>query len=258
MRYSNLVKQNIHLYIVLFGLVFSLTGAPAALGQGTAKDSCLKMMKEMVDRYRETSYLSFDVTYRYAAEGNPGTYLDSLRGNYRLNGNDYWYSLDSTEVTSYQGTCVLLFKEDHIMYLVPLNARKKNVDFLAALDSLLQHLGATAPVLKEDGEVKKILLTFAGRSPIKSIEYSIDKRSGYISRIRQIVKSDQLYDPSVRGRIEGGIPYAIVDMDFSNYHSGAFGERQLDTAQYFKKEGKQYVSVAPYEEYKIFLGAPNL
>jgi len=251
MRYSIIFKYAAGLYALLAGVI-------VADGQGTAKDSCLGAMKEMVERYRGSSYLSFDVTYRYAAESNPGLYLDSLHGSYRLNGNDYWYSLDSTEVVSYQGTCVLLFKEDHIMYLVPPNSRKKEVDFMVALDSLLLHPGGMAPVLREEGDVRKVLLTFEGRPVCKSIEYSIDKRSGYITRIRQVVKSDQLYDPSVRGRIEGEIPYAVVDMDFSNYRSGAFGDRQLDTAQYFKKEGQQYVSVAPYDEYKIFLGAPNL
>lgn len=227
-------------------------------GQVTARDSCLQVMKEMVDRYRVTRYLSFDVTYRYAAENNPDAYLDSLRGSYRMNGNDYWYSMDSTEVVSYHGTCVLLFKEDHIMYLVPPNSRKKNVDFLVALDSLLLHLGGMSPALSEEGDLRKVLLTFGGRSVYKSIEYSIDKRTGYIVRIRQVVKSDQLYDPSVRKSIEGDIPYAVIVMDFSDYRSGAFDDRQLDTAHYFRKEGQQYVSVAPYDEYKIFLGAPNL
>jgi len=226
--------------------------------QTDPREACLKVMKEMVDRYRTSKYLSFDVLYRYADERNASVYLDSLRGSYRLNGNDYWYSLDSTEVASYQGTCVLLFKEDHIMYLVPPNHRKKSVDFLVALDSLLSHLGGTAPVLTDEPGERKVTLTFGATSPFRSIEYSISRNSGYITRIREVVKSDRLYDASVRGKIEGEIPYAIVDMDFSNYHSGAFDDRQLNTAQYFRKEGQQYVSVAPYDEYKIFLGAPNL
>ncbi|HVU58162.1 MAG TPA: hypothetical protein VHD83_24045 [Puia sp.] len=251
MRHSIILKYAVCLYVLL-------AGATTVDGQSTTRDSCLQVMKEMVDHYRATRYLSFDITYRYAAESGPGAYLDSLHGRYRLNGNDYWYSLDSTEVVSYQGTCVLLFKEDHIMYLVPPNGRRKNVDFLVALDSLLLHLGGMEPVLREDGDIRTVLLTFGGRGIYKSIEYSIDRRTGYITRIRQVVKSDQLYDPSVRNRIEGEIPYAVIDMDFSNYRSGAFGDRQLDTAQYFKKEGQQYVSVAPYDEYKIFLGAPNL
>jgi hypothetical protein len=215
-------------------------------------------MKEVVEHYQMSKYLSFDVTYHYSAEKDPHAYLDSLRGSYRLNGNDYWYSLDSTEVSNYQGTCVLLFKEDHIMYLLPANSRKKNVDFLAAMDSLLSHMQGAAPVLADVAGERKVLFNFGSTTPYKSIEYTIDKSSGFITRIREVVKSDQLYDPSVRGKIEGEIPYAIVDMDFSNYRSGTFDDRQLDTARYFKKDGQQYITVAPYDEYKIFLGAPNL
>jgi hypothetical protein len=232
--------------------------AAAAHGQGTAKDPCLQVMKEMVSHYQTSRYLSFNVTYRYSTQQNPGVYLDSLKGSYRLNGMDYWYSLDSTEVASYHGTCVLLFREDHLMYLTPADAHKKNVDFVTALDSLLSHLEGMKPVLSDGPLERKVTIAFNGQGAFKSIEYSIDRNSGFITRIRQVVKSDQLYDPSVRGKIEGGVPYAIVDMDFTDYSSGAFDDKQLDTAQYFKKDGEQYVSVAPYDEYKIFLGAPNL
>jgi hypothetical protein len=245
-------------HLMAFCLLFILSVQAYSQARSEGKEACLQAMKEMVNHYRESQYLSFDIVYRYSGQQTPDVYQDSLKGYYRLNGNDYWYSLDSTEVASYQGTSVLLFKEDRIMYLTPGSEQKKNVNFLAALDSLLSHLDGMEAVLSEGAGGKKIVLSFSDKSPCKSIEYMLDRNSGYLTRIRQVIKSDQLYDPSVRNRMEGNVPYAIVDMDFSNYRSGAFDDRQLNTAQYFKKEGQQYVSVAPYEEYKIFLGAPNL
>ena len=251
MQPSNLYKLISHCCLLLLTML-------TVRGQEGGKEACMQAMKTMVQRYQASSYLSFNVTYRYATEQQPSQWLDSLKGSYRLNGKDYWYSLDSTEVASYKGTCVLLFKEDKLMYLVPPRPNRQGIDFIASMDSLLSHLGGAVLSLSDDQQDKKILLSFGEGRPIRSIEYSIDKSSGYITRIIQAVKSDQLYDASVRGKIEGGVPYAIVEMDFSNYRTGGFDDRQLDTAQYFKKDGSQYVSVAPYDEYKIFLGAPNL
>jgi hypothetical protein len=73
-----------------------------------------------------------------------------------------------------------------------------------------------------------------------------------------IVESRELYDPSVRSLVAGNSSYAIVETDLTNYREGAFEDSELDPGRYFKKVGKEYVSVAPYESYKIFLGTPDL
>ena len=251
------------LLICLYGLTARGQGTDEkgkiTTGKGYPKNDFVKAMKEMADRYRDSKSLSFNVTYRYSSEKDPGVYLDSLKGSYRINGNDYWYSLDNTEVVSNQDYCVLLFKEDHIMYLAPARSRNTNIDFLSSLDSFLVH-GDNITVSATEGPQQRILkLSFGDNSPWKSIEYNIDKTNGYIIRIRQVVRSSRLYDPVVAGSRAGmDNSYAIVDMDFTDYHTGAFDARQLDVGNYFKKEGGQYVVTASYNSYKIFLGAPNL
>jgi hypothetical protein len=247
------IRQGRKTFIFSIGMLLILSG----YGQSTGKGPFMKAMEEMIGRYRESKYLSFDVTYRYASEQQPGNYLDSLTGSYKLNGSNYWYSLDNTEVVGSKDYSVLLFKEDHVMYLAP-PASRGRIDFLSSMDSFLVKRDNIICSLREEEGRKKLLLSFGAGSPCKSIEYSIDKGSGYLTRIRQIVRAGQLYDPAVKNAVDPDSAYAIIEMDFSDYRTGSFDDKLLDTGNYFKKEGQQYVTVAPYDTYKIVLGAPNL
>jgi hypothetical protein len=247
------IRQGRTAFVFSIGILLVFSG----YGQGTGKGPFMKAMEEMISRYRESKYLSFNVTYKYASEQEPENYLDSLTGNYKLNGSNYWYSLDNTEVIGSKDYSVLLFKEDHVMYLAP-PASRGRMDFLASLDSFLVNRDNITPSLQEEEGQKKLLLSFGKGSPCKSIEYSIDKGSGYITRIREIVRAGQLYDPAARSKVDSDTAYAIIEMNFSDYRSGSFDDKLLDTDNYFRKEGQQYVTVAPYDSYKIFLGAPNL
>src|SRR5262245_61132740 len=88
-----------------------------ALSQSAGNTSALEELRKLGAVYRSASYLSFDVTYKYAPEATPTLYLDSLKGNFKINGDRYWSSLDNTESVSTADYMIMLFKEDLIMYI---------------------------------------------------------------------------------------------------------------------------------------------
>ena len=229
------------------------------LSNGYCQDNKARLLQEfhaLSERYMGTSMLSFDIIYKYSREDKPGFYLDSLQGSFKMNGSEYWYRLDSTEAISDKDYCVLLFKADKIMYLVP-PGKMTGINPLSMLDSLLLNNIISGDITETKSE-KKIILTFPAQSKCRKVELDIDKNSGFINRTINIVKGSELYDPSIKNLLEDDTSYAIVETSFMNYAEKSFDEKLLNSSRYFKKENNQYVAVAPYESYEIFLSTPNL
>src|SRR5258708_9512938 len=166
--------------------------------------------------------------------------------------------MDSTEFIANKDLTVVLYKQDHVMFLSKTSAALQSGNPMALLDSILLKNDSVNCQVSETKEQQKIRISFQPGLATPAIEYTIDRRSGFVTRMMQIVQSQQLYDPSVRPLVEGHSSYAIVETAFLNYREGDFNERELDQGRYFKKEGKTFVTVAPYDSYKIFLGTPDL
>jgi hypothetical protein len=229
-----------------------------ALAQGTEKQQARQVLQSMSDRYKSYRNLSFTIAYKYAGEDRPGVYLDSLKGNLKISGDRYKYVLDSTEFIGSKDWSVILFKKDRILFLAKPSAALQTVNPLALLDSLVWKNDSVDCRLETSKEQQKVIISFRPGMTTKRIEYIIDRGSGLIVRMINIVQSRQLYEHSIQSRVDDLSSYAIVETDFSNYREGAFEERELDPGRYFKKQDGQYVTLAPYESYKIFLGTPDL
>jgi hypothetical protein len=216
-------------------------------------------VKALADHYREASFLSFDIVYKYASEEKPSIYLDSMRGSYKINGSEYWYSLDSTEAMGNKDFSVILFKEDKMIYVSRPSKILPSANPLALLDSfLLKNENINVGILDLEDQ-QKITLEFKDeRSAYKKIEYFIDKKSGLLSRMVNLVRSDQLIAPGAQTVAERGVQYVIMETVFTHYRQKNFDEKQFDSGRYFKKEAGQFVPVTPFETYSIFLGTPNL
>lgn len=227
-----------------------------SLGQTPEKQQAVEAFRALSDRYRNYKSLSFTISYRYSAEDKPGIYLDSLKGYFTMSGSRYRYVMDSTEFIGDKDRVVVLYKQDRVMYLAKSSPAQQSGNPLALLDSLLLKNDSVSCRVSETKEQQKITLSFRS-GQARKIEYTIDRRSGFMTRMMQIVSSRQLYDPSVRSLVEGNSSYAIVETDFMNYREGGVGESDLNLNRYFKKEGKQYVPIPPYDSYKIFLGTPD-
>jgi hypothetical protein len=219
-------------------------------------------MHRLAEKYQQARLLSFDVLYRYAAEGKPGEYLDSLRGQCKVHGNRYWSALDNTESVYDGQLLVMLFKEDSIIYLAkPVAAATpgSNASPVAMIDTfLLRNNGSQYTYTATPGE-ELITLSLPGTGPYKQITWQVNRKTGYLDKMTSLVRSDQLYDPTVRAQVtDAASTYVVVETLYSNYRQGAFDESIFDLGKYVKKEGGTWITVAPYEKYKVFLGSTGL
>jgi hypothetical protein len=204
------------------------------------------------------SQLSFDVQYRYSAEDAPTAWRDSLGGSFKMDGSRYWYLLDSTEMLSGDKYVVILYREDKIMYLNTAATAATSVSPVAMLDSFLLKKTGLRYHLAIDGQQTLVSIFFDKEQVYKKMEYYINNNTGLLTKTISVVRADQLYDPSVRGKVTPRDSYAIIETLFRNYHEKSFDSELFNMERYFRKEGNSYVTVPPYTNYKIFLGKPGL
>lgn len=255
MRPDQFIQQRY--FIQLFCFVVAWCAAMNASSQTGERSDAVKALQQLTSRYTGADHLSFDITYKYAPEQLPHTYLDSLKGHFKMHGPAFRYVLDSTEGIVNGNYAIMLFREDKIMYLTRASGGMENGSPLALPDSLWMNNPGISYQLSELKTEKKIVVHLKPGGAYKRIEYYIDKRSGFINRIVTVLKSSQLYDAAVSAVVEEG-GFGILTVSFSNYKEKSFDGAEFDSARYFRKEGNEFVATDAYQAYKIFLGNPNL
>lgn len=242
---------------LLLGIIFtgSLLKTPAQ--QPSEKQRAVILLQAITERYRSFKGLHFSIRYRYADETRPSVWLDSLKGDFSLRGAQYQYTLDSTEFISGKELSVILFKQDQLMYLAKGSNALQQGNPMALLDSLLLKNNNVDGRIRETKDEQTIILSFHPAQRIKRVEYVVDKTTGYITKMISVVPARELYDPTVQQKVEGDA-YAIVETSFTNFRQGDPAGREWDLTRLFKKEGKEYIPLPPYDTYKIVLGSPDL
>jgi hypothetical protein len=243
---------------ILLGIIFTggLLKAPAQ--QSSEKQRAVSLLQTVAQRYQGHNGLHFLVRYRYASEAKPSDWLDSLKGDFTIKDGLYRYSLDSTEYIGGKDVSVILFKQDQLMYLAKGNKGIPQGNPLALLDSLLLKNDNIDCRVEETKDRQAIILSFRPGQKTKRIEYVVDKATGYVMKMISVVSARELYDPSVQEKVENDNTYAIVETSFMNYRQAGPAEKEWDLTRLFKKEGKEYIPLPPYETYKIVLGSPDL
>lgn len=227
-----------------------------SFSQSGNKQQVIRELKAASENYRNPQYLSFDVTYTYASEQQPSTFLDTLKGSFKISGSQYWYALDQTEAVGNNDYVVMLFKEDQVMYVTkPMLSVTQNP--VALMDSILLNSDSIQAHWSNTSRQKKITFRFSPGTKYKTIEYEIDA-ANFITKMKCVVQATELYDPSVKELIEDKDTYAIIEASFSNYNRSGVYTNQMDVNKYFRKEGDEFIPLPPFENYKIFLGSTNL
>jgi len=197
-----------------------LTGIAVTAQQTNDMGKARKFLYEVMQRYRDSSSLSFDLSYRYAMKDDPGKFLDSLSGRFMMHGNKYWYKLDNTEVASNGEFVVMLFEDDYLMYLAKPEKQLFAAGPVPVTDSMIEKAGFEEVQLSDDGASGSRVLRMSAPegSAYKSISFFVGNKSGLIEKAIYEVTADQLYDESVRSQIgDGKEKLATIEVKFSNY-----------------------------------------
>lgn len=232
-------------------------------GQNESAAKAIHSLHKLAENYKHTQFLAYDVLYRYAAEAKPGEYLDSLRGQFKIQGNRYWSVLDNRVSVFDAQLLLMVFNEDSLIYLAKPRTdtpgSQSPANPVAMLDSFLLQAGNSAYTYTTTAGEELVSMSFAPKALYKKVTWHIDRKTGYLNKMVSVMQSGQLYDPSVRSLVEdAATSWVIVETLFTNYRQQPFDQTVFDLRKYIKKEGQEYVTVAPYEKYKVFLGSSGL
>lgn len=231
--------------------------------QGTTDSTAmLKMLVDMSKAYKSAGMLGYDVTYLYTTENEPFKSFDSLQGRIEMDSAHYWCRLDNTESMSNDKYAVVLFKEDKLMYLSKASLFNRSNDPLQMLQRLSAVAGKASYEQTITGHYKTITIRFEQLAVCKQIEYTVDTKTGYLSRMVYVIPTEQLVDESARqsfdGAKEGYGKYARVEAVFSNYSKLPSVDSKFDEKFFFTKQGNEFVPASSFNDYKIFVASLNL
>lgn len=203
--------------------------------------------------------LSFDVHYTYTSELQPGIILDSLSGHMDLSEGRYHYNISNTEMIANERYVITLFKEDKIMYLSKPSGTPQADPGQQVLQAL-KTMGISRCSVDESGSAKAIRINFNSGSAYKEIRLLFDKKSGYLSEMQYVVKTQLLIQATDEQEqvAEKYGEFAVVSCIYSGYAPFVPHPDMFDEHTYFTKEDKEYRAVGTYSDFNVFLGSGDM
>jgi hypothetical protein len=232
--------------------VLCITSAVTLRAQNPILLECMNINRV----YLTTPYLSFNVKYKYAYEAAPSTFIDSSIGVFKMNGYKYLGKIDSVEFMQNDSFMVSLFKEDQVMSLgLPDFTFNQSLP-LARWDSLFFQNERFSFSMGVDAGLKKITVDYDADLPYKKFEMWYDSVTYRISRIKYVV-SEFASEPDFYSLKDAG-DYGIVDVSFTNYQTGVFGDEVFDASTYIFRSGTSFAVAGAYETWQLYINSPAL
>jgi hypothetical protein len=248
---------NMHrtIFRFVFGCFFFLAGHSRGICQTDQRVQAVQRLQDLASAYKKADHLSFNVTYRYSSEAKPASFLDSLTGSFKMNGNSFWYAIDNAEFLGNDTINVAVFNEDKVIYINGKSVVNQSANPLAMIDSVLLNNEYSSASITPGILVDDLVINFQPGFQFKKVEYFIDVKTGLIRRMIGIIKSQEMYDPQVQPLFDKKLDYGILDIMFTNYQTASFSDQVLNPAKYFVKINRSFQAVGNYASYQILYQA---
>lgn len=221
-----------------------------------AQNPVLAEGMKITEAYRAANYLSFDVKYTYAKESTPSIIEDSSIVHYKMHGHKYQGIMDSVVFMQNDSIQVAAYLEEQIMMLAL--PSKVMSPPMAQWDSFFSKNNFTYRVSTDAG-YKKITVDYSNlsQSLMKNFELWYDPITYRVSRIKYKIDETGTGKAWVdEGILTGEV--MIVNIMFSNYQTGAFGNDVFNADNYYIKTAGVYTAVNPYSGFEVFVASPGL
>jgi len=210
--------------------------------------------------YHQGNYLGFRIKYLYANEGSPGKHLDSLAGEVQMDKDRFRFVIDGTETIVTDKYAIQVMKEEKTIYL----SKTRNAAMaspVSMLDSVFAHIDGMKGGIRKEAGSEVVTLQFPPGYSYSVIQFSIDDKTKYFQKISYSLNTKGLVDQELIESPGHSAPYQSrgqVEIVFSNYESGRFGEDLFRVDNYFNKTAGRIEPADRYKEYHLFLASSNL
>lgn len=243
-----------HHFVTAMTVVLTAISVQHAAAQQLKDAELKKAVAKMLAAYSQPQHLSFAVHYSYTHEATPGERIDSMNGQVRMHGTDYYYAMAGTKTIKKDTSFIILFGEDKLMYVTHLKNAAMYTQPISALDSFARSLDRIKHTTSRETQgTIAVQLFFPQGAPYKSLEFSIDETTGYVSRLVYHIDNTTL-------DAEGNDVYASdrIEARFTDYSLTPFDTDLFETSHYYTKVNGQLKVSPSFQEYTLFSGTPNL
>ena len=239
---------------------FLLTGIFKKAGAQQDLSKVRAILIKMQRAYQQASYLEFRVAYYYANQKQPGQRMDSLFGKVQMDKNRCRFAIDNTETVVTDKYTIQVMKQEKQIYLS--KARHSGMmDPVGITDSILSHMeGVQADVVKQGG-AEVLTLNFPPGKMYTRIMMALDSRTGFLQKVTYDLHTAPLVGQEMIDKPGHTGPYQSegqVDVIFSGYRNGSFGDGAFDEKKFFNHVENRFEPAESYREYHIFLASSNL
>jgi len=254
MTYLSL-RRSVYVALAALGLT-SVPMGRASAQQAEARDFLLKAQQA----YREAAYLGYRVKYLYTNAGGAATAIDSLAGEMQMDKGRCRLLIDGTETVVTGKYVIQVMEEDKAIYLSAAG-KATPMDPTQLLDTVFKQLSGMQAVISSEGRWKVLSLRFPPGRMYTYIRMVMDSVTGYFQRMSYGIHTAGLVEQDQIDRPGHPAPYGKegqIDMFFSNYEHGRFGNGLFDEKNFFTRVSGRIEPAGRYRDYHIFLASSNL
>lgn len=250
-------------HIILSALLLTtllLTGISKKAGAQQGPTKIKSLLVKMQHAYQQASYLEFRVAYYYANQRRPGQHMDSLFGKVQMDKNRCRFAIDNTETVVTDKYTIQVMKQEKEIYLS--NSRHSGMmDPVGITDSILAHMEGVEASEEKQGGSEVLTLTFPPGKMYTRITMALDARTGFLQRVTYDLHTAPLVGQEMIDKPGHPGPYQSegqVDVVFSGYRNGSFGDAAFDEKKFFNHVENRFEPAGSYKDYHIFLASSNL
>ena len=242
-------------------LLWSGTGLYAQDSLSRQQEDKIRAVLEKVQQtYQHAAYLGFRLRYVYANEGAKADAVDSLNGEVEMDKNRCRFVIAGTETLMTPKYIVQVMPEEKSIYVSGARPRFSDNPVTIA-DSILSSLKVLRGEFRQEEGMDIITLHFPAGQTYSGMRLKVDDRTGYFSEIRYsvhtqgLVSADQIDQPGHPAVYQ---PEGHVDIYFSHYEQGKFGDGLFDEGNYFTKTAGRFMPSVRFSTYHIYPASSNL
>jgi hypothetical protein len=250
-------------HIILSNLLLTvllLIGISKNAGAQKEQAKIKSLLVKMQHAYQQASYLEFRVAYYYANQKQPGLHMDSLFGKVQMDKNRCRFAIDNTETVVTEKYTIQVMKQEKQIYLS--NSRRSGMmDPVGITDSILAHMEGVEASVEKNGSSELLTMSFPPGKMYTRITMTLDSRTGFLQKVTYDLHTAPLVGQEMIDKPGHPGPYQSegqVDVVFSGYRNGSFGDAAFDEKKFFNHVENRFEPAGSYKDYHIFLASSNL
>ncbi len=236
--------------LLMAGCLMLIHQAVFAQGQLNKALEILSRVQAVYD----SNYLSFHMSYTYASEKEPTKIVETVEGDVKLSGKDYYTALGNTVMIKNARYDVTVFKEDTLIMISRPTSRNRlagnPLDYMGGVLKSKKLVDCMVTTTKEHTE---IVFIYAPDAPLKKASIVIDPATNRIQSMCCLLLNPN--DPETGVSSDA---YVVLTTAFTGYDTVPADSSWFDESGFFERNGSAFKPAKSFEGYRIFVATPHL